>query len=177
MQAILSTQLCSLSEACGCRCVFRSLIAEKPQRGSHLPACHIAWHTAGKIHHAVPTKPHSSSPWQLTATLKATHIACFLSGPVALLRRAAATMVALACRVANQDGRQAAVASSSARPVTNAQHPPITHSAAAQECLPVSRRPCRPPLLAPPARPVPHCTCLPSAGCACMTRRWPAHRP
>lgn len=34
----------------------------------------------------------------LTATLKATHIACFLSGPVARLRRAAATMAALACR-------------------------------------------------------------------------------
>ena len=53
----------------------------------------------------LPTKSHSSSPWELTATLKATHIACFLSGPVALLRRAAATMAALACGVANQ-GRE-----------------------------------------------------------------------
>ena len=42
----------------------------------------------------------------LTATLKATHIACFLSGPVARLRRAAATMAALAWR--GQRGHAAA---------------------------------------------------------------------
>ncbi len=50
---------------------------------------------------------HSS----LTAILKATHIACFLSGPMARLRRAAATMAAFASASPASSSRAALILS------------------------------------------------------------------
>lgn len=88
---------------------------ERQEDQAHTPCCTppdaedsllpAFWRTA---------RPVAAPP--LTAMLKATHMACFLFGPVARLRRAAATMAALASASPASSSRAALILSAVSRP-------------------------------------------------------------